>query len=275
MESQTLRNKILIIGRSSQAKQSIVKELFVLSNQKVPKELESENCLDESALSLPFKIDNKYYSANLDLWIDSEPDAPGTEVVAAYEPIAQLIDAIIFVYTNHDSTSFTDIFPWSEFVKKWEPAVALCIQSPFDKECVNQESTEPFDWCIENGFEFIDLTTEDSDAGDITRIYEALESNIWEGLTRKEATSVASQPHVEHLLPDHEGDLPSCEEIDFMRKRIFSGIDSDPFSEIQRLREHALTLSDAERRVLAAKVALSFGDEMGSDSDEHKFPSEF
>lgn len=208
--------------------------------------------------------------------------------------------------------SFSDIFPWGEFVHKWEPAVALCVLSPSEKESATQDSTEAFDWCIENGFEFVDLTTVDpgcshpsapsnllSETGDISRIYEALESNLWDGLTRKESIAVTSFPELDDLLPEHEGGtfvnalfisiqgLPSNEDIEFMRKKIFSGADADPFSEIQRLRgsgvpilflqpsEHAQTLSDAERRVLAAQVALSFGEEIESvHSDEPQPPSE-
>lgn len=273
MELPPLRNKVLVLGRSSPAKLFVVRELFRISNQKIPNQLLTIDAddLGSAPLSLPFRVDNKYYTADLVLWVDTAPDAPGTEVVAAYEPIAQAIDALVFIFT--DPSSFAEIFPWADFVQQWEPAITLCIQAPSDAPVVAEPVTDVFEWCIDNGFEFIDLTTDDPETDSLFRIYEALQGNMWQGLSKKGLAPTSLQP-VGELIPDHDGALPSHQEIELMRKRIFSQEDSDSFAELIKLRDYAQTLSDTHRRSLAAQVALSFCEELGEVDQDFDLISE-
>ncbi|KAI0240109.1 hypothetical protein L0F63_000958 [Massospora cicadina] len=175
---------------------------FSISGQKVPQQLLAEPAAEpaQDAVSLPFRVDNKYYTADLDLWVDAAPDAPGTEVVAAYEPVARAIDALVFVFT--DPSSFSEISPWADFVRRWEPAVALCVRAP-SATPVAEQVIDAFGWCVDNGFEYIDLTTDDPESGDVSRIYEALQGNPWQGLSRKGSVPAGPQPAGD-LLPDHD-----------------------------------------------------------------------
>lgn len=63
-------------------------------------------------------------------------------------------------------------------------------------------------------------------------------------------------------------DLPSQSEINEMQSKLFGSIDEEDgldktFQMLQSMREHGKTLSDQERRKMAAQVALSFAAQLG------------
>lgn len=63
-------------------------------------------------------------------------------------------------------------------------------------------------------------------------------------------------------------DLPSQSEIMEMQSKLFGSIDEEDgldktFQMLQSMREHGKTLSDQERRKMAAQVALSFAAQLG------------
>ncbi|CEG77880.1 hypothetical protein RMATCC62417_12561 [Rhizopus microsporus] len=63
-------------------------------------------------------------------------------------------------------------------------------------------------------------------------------------------------------------DLPSQSEISEMQSKLFGSIDEEDgldktFQMLQSMREHGKTLSDQERRKMAAQVALSFAAQLG------------
>lgn len=238
MGSENIRNKVLVLGRSNEAKINLIRDLYKLSSQSIPEELLQEN---NEAISIPFKIDNKYYSADIDFWIDLSGEKPDIDTISSFEAVGHVIDAILFIFTLDKVEYFQDITLWSSFIKITEPVIAICVNFPTLTSIKVSNTSDPEDWCIDNGFEYIDLTSESQEIDGISRVFEALQSHTWEGLSLKTETTAASQKEFidPEILPDHLDIFPNQSEISAMHDSIFGSSSNsldDPISRVQILR---------------------------------------
>ncbi|KAF9135998.1 hypothetical protein BGW39_009050 [Mortierella sp. 14UC] len=159
--------------------------------------------VDHSGVTIPWTIDTKYYSVEVDFWID-ETDAHGSAELERMvesgdlDEMGAVVEAVVFCFSKNQPSTFNDIKPWLAFVERHEPSITLCVATDAPMNQANARETrlesdvvEDFDdWCLANGFEFIDLqdqplnSNHDEHVG-LDRILEALAAHMWDGLKRK------------------------------------------------------------------------------------------
>ncbi|KAJ2891963.1 hypothetical protein GGI21_005725 [Coemansia aciculifera] len=123
-----------------------------------------------------------------------------------------------------------DILPWARFAKLHEPGVLLCVAATRDGKPVDTDDKDGwFDWCVVNGWEWLDLTDTDPDTEyTIERIREALESNEWDGMETVKKTNDTSSN-----LPDTDvttttsthDDVATAEPLEQEQKGEWDGFD--------------------------------------------------
>ncbi|KAF9111482.1 hypothetical protein BGX27_004846 [Mortierella sp. AM989] len=151
---------------------------------------------DHSGVTIPWTIDTKYYSVQVDFWID-ETEAQGKAELERMIESGELDDMGTVVEAP---STFHDIKPWLSFVERHEPSITLCVatgapmtetQDMVQNLSIDNEAIVDYDdWCLGNGFEFIDLDDQPSDISQdehvgLNRIMEALAAHMWDGLKRK------------------------------------------------------------------------------------------
>ncbi|CAG8495235.1 5089_t:CDS:2 [Acaulospora morrowiae] len=329
MSTSLIRNKILVLGRRNVGKLSIIKQILSSSNQRIDEIIldqnnengETSDNANHAGMKIPWKIITKYYTANVEFWVDEtvHKSQLDSEVIDGYENeengIGKVVDAILFIFKKNEPSTFDDIQAYLPFIQKYEPSITLAVGTGrnIQHDTIDAEN-DPFeDWCIENGFEYVDLDMKKRDDEiaervGIERILEALQSHMWEDMTRLSKTNKTSD-HIEdtnnkelseaisqlnhkennsHLesapeFDDHNsapfddndteffGDaLPSQQEIESMHQHIFGDFDDEDgfdkvLARLNSLRERGKTLSDDERRKLAARVACSFNLHMNNE----------
>ncbi|KAJ1549293.1 hypothetical protein HK405_006144, partial [Cladochytrium tenue] len=232
--------------------------------------------------AIPWTIDTKYYTAEVAIWLDETAGAPSAAAVSAYAASADItaaVDALVFVYDRAHPDSFVDLRAWAEFVDAAAPSVLLCVAAAGEERSSGGDGGADVDddhvrWCVENGFEFVDLLEEppDDDGGDdgvggaekfgAERVLEALEANMWASMVRKgrgpaSASAVDGRPKPEDSVQDlgnadgleeedefqdfQDADIPSLSEARQLRDALFGGasVEDDDFFErtVDQLRE--------------------------------------
>ncbi|KAG1151493.1 hypothetical protein G6F37_001071 [Rhizopus arrhizus] len=277
-----VRNKIFITSNKQDTSSlQFVKDLFKQSKTPFPEKPVEERLKetkgDVTGVCIPYKLDTKYYTANVDIWLD---EIEKQETMMAYsenEEVAKSIDAFVFIYHEDGLKS---INWWLPFLEVSEPGIRICIG-------YDQATEEMNDWCLSNGFDYVDMNEEKTgtpmDKVGIELALDILQTNMWDGMIRKSNNNITEeeeeldlireiqelQLHKEEKEDYDELDLPSQSEINEMREKLFGSLDGEEddldntFQMLQSMREHGKTLSDQERRKMAAQVALSFAAQLG------------
>ncbi|KAJ1855356.1 Prefoldin subunit 5 [Coemansia sp. RSA 2703] len=108
------------------------------------------------------------------------------------EHLSDVVDAIVFIFDPLEPDSFLDILPWARMAKMYEPEVLLCVAwSTGNKVRVDSGKKDSwFEWCISNGWEWVDLTDDDPETEyTVDRVREALVSNQWSTMVMKQLQS--------------------------------------------------------------------------------------
>jgi hypothetical protein len=143
-----------------------------------------------------WQIANKYYKADLDLMSTKGawPDLKSSEELRS-------IDALVLAFDPTEEKSFDKVKEWLEFVKDHEPAVLLlvCNACPSDESAaVGLSRQTVLEWCIKHSFELIELNAEpEGEDGfmervGVARISEAVQSNTWPNMRKRETASAES-----------------------------------------------------------------------------------
>ncbi|KAL1922841.1 uncharacterized protein VTP21DRAFT_9217 [Calcarisporiella thermophila] len=277
--SQAMSNRILLIGDSDIDKLVLVQDVLRRSNQPAPDSLDAP---------VGWHIDTKYYTAQV--FFSSASSADDTLDG----------DAVVFVYNKQRSGAFKQLEEWMERIEQLEPSIQLCVAMG------EGDSEGHEDWCLDHGFDFVDLSTAaDEDRKEervaVERVIEVLEANMWESMERKQDPReqdsaqkgelrgtneqagkrdeskegehgekddpenddpLGEEADMQRLLLNDQ-DMPNNEEVQALRQEIFGDLDEEDgfdnaLEKLRGLKAKAQTLSDDERRKLAAKVALSF-----------------
>ncbi|ORX82984.1 hypothetical protein BCR32DRAFT_292293 [Anaeromyces robustus] len=264
------KNKILVLGREDIEPFVIVKEILEKSKVKAKEEVTKDS------QSVPWTINNKYYKANIQFWIDcAEPKEINEETKKHWKEIGNVLDGFIFVFDKYKPSSFEDIKKWNEIINDFDINVRLCIGKPSkEKSETDKEKLEKFyddieNWTIENDFEYIDFeNTEKTEEGKngIERAIEALETNMWENAVMKKGNDKDENE-------DEDEEKKLMEEVEELRTKLFSKLDDDDgfdnlITNLKNLKAYGQNLPDDARRDLAAKVALSFEKHFGLEEEE-------
>ncbi|CAG8443519.1 8323_t:CDS:2 [Ambispora gerdemannii] len=158
------RNRILVLGRRGVGKLSLIKDIIakstttsaITSQEETPASststVESRNITEHddpihSGLTLPWRISTKYYTADVQFWIDEtvNEESVDPKVLETYESeesgVGGVVDAV--------PSTFNDIRAFLPFIARYEPAITLAVERI-----------------------------------GIDRVLEALQSHVWDGMTR-------------------------------------------------------------------------------------------
>ncbi|KAJ2494032.1 hypothetical protein IWW37_000110 [Coemansia sp. RSA 2050] len=197
------KNKILVLGRSKVNKAQIINSVV----SQTPLGYTPETKDAEDGTRITWSLSTRYYQAQLEFWVDNTESLPPSQVehmekwlanpslhseeepcsipedpsiAQLQEHLSEVVDAIMFAFDPTDPSSFTDILPWARFAKLHAPGVLLCVAATADGKPVEVSKDEWFEWCVANGWEWLDLTDTDPDTEyTVERLREALESNEW------------------------------------------------------------------------------------------------
>ncbi|KAI8372626.1 hypothetical protein EDC96DRAFT_606107 [Choanephora cucurbitarum] len=294
-----LRNKILVTSRP---KGKTVEFTSLHVPNKISLNPLSTSDLKETqddyvGVCIPYEIDTKYYTAKVDFWMDEIDAVSEKETIKAYcekeGDISRVIDAFVFLFDKDKPDSFNTLSLWKPFLEQSDPSICLCVGTSTQKTILSMEKdVEINDWCISNGFDYVDMdetTDTPFDKVGIELALDILQTNLWDGMQKKKSKHASEHEEEEALLRDIQAlklqhdvlatsdddweeedyaDMPSKDEISQMREELFGDIDGEDgldkaFEAIQAMREHGKNLSDEERRKMAAKVALSFAAQLG------------
>jgi hypothetical protein len=135
----------------------------------------------------PWHISTKYYEADVHFLLLPERDLVS-------ESFSKAIEAAVF-HVDIDADSFTSLQTWIPFVNEFEPEIRiLCCDNAPENGPVTRIQIQT--WCIDNGFEFVELnpTAEEVDdeveddfheSNSYLRIRQALQAHPWPNLTLK------------------------------------------------------------------------------------------
>ncbi|KAJ2252104.1 hypothetical protein GGI13_003475 [Coemansia sp. RSA 455] len=203
MTDMTAKNKILVLGRPKVNKAQIVNSIV----SQTPIDYATAIDDSENGAKIAWSLRTRYYQAQLEFWVDNTESLPSSQIehmkewlanpdlhseeessdipvdpsiAQLQEHLSEVVDAIIFVFDPTDPSSFTDILPWARFAKFHIPGVLLCVAVSADGNPVEVNKDEWFEWCVANGWEWLDLTDTDPDTEyTVERLREALGSNEW------------------------------------------------------------------------------------------------
>ncbi|KAL3866787.1 hypothetical protein ACJMK2_044056 [Sinanodonta woodiana] len=173
----------------------LVKEILKLDD------LGNRTFILEKICAYDWNIETKYYNASVQLCTTEERTIGNAS-------FAERVEAFLVCFDPHQKNSFDSVKSWLPYLSQLEPEIKMlvcdqCTENHEVKRLTVQE------WCIDNGFELVELTPEeDSDEDDdfpettgIKRIIQALHAHTWSNLTMKENPSVCS-PYVRQLMQD-------------------------------------------------------------------------
>ncbi|KAG8574951.1 hypothetical protein GDO81_009396 [Engystomops pustulosus] len=142
----------------------------------------------EEVRKYPWRIDNKYYSANVNICI-----VPSTSLVTTQ--VAESVQAFIVYFDSTAKSGLEKVSPWLPLLEDWLLDVMILV---CDRACdtgVSRQTAQ--EWCIQHGFELVELNPEELPDEDddfpestgVTRIIQALNANIWSNVEMKSEQS--------------------------------------------------------------------------------------
>uniref|UniRef100_A0A4W4F5P7 Alpha and gamma adaptin binding protein n=1 Tax=Electrophorus electricus TaxID=8005 RepID=A0A4W4F5P7_ELEEL len=133
----------------------------------------------------PWKINNKYYTANVSFCVVPSTFNMNSEV-------AQSLQALIIYFDSKTKDGLIGVTPWLSVVDDISPEVLILV---CDHVCENGVSRqEAQQWCLAHAFELVELNPqelpdEDDDFPESTgvkRIVQALNANVWSSVEMKD-----------------------------------------------------------------------------------------
>ncbi|KAI7897574.1 uncharacterized protein BX663DRAFT_527867 [Cokeromyces recurvatus] len=267
-----LKNKIFVTSHPNKSTLQFVIDLFRTSNREFLQTLVDDRLKetkgDVVGVCIPYAIKTKYYSANVDFWLDEIDPSPDT--VKAYcekdSDVSKVVDAFIYLFDKNKPNTFDAVKRWKPFIEQAEPNVRIVLGTTSKKPLTEEMEHTIYDWCASNNFMYVDMdeTSEmPMDKVGMDLILATLENNMWDGMIKEKENNKKDELKIMNDLDDDLLDLPTQDEIESLRKELFGNIDEEDgldkvFETIQSMREHGKSLSMEERRKMAAKVAFSF-----------------
>uniref|UniRef100_A0A8C5PD50 Alpha and gamma adaptin binding protein n=1 Tax=Leptobrachium leishanense TaxID=445787 RepID=A0A8C5PD50_9ANUR len=160
----------------------------------------------------PWRIDNKYYSADVNICV-----VPSTAQVTT--PLAETIQAFVIYFDSTVKSGLEKVSLWLPFLEDWLLDVMILVCERTSDTGVSRQTAQ--EWCIKHGFELVELDPEELPDEDddfpestgVTRIIQALNANVWSNVEMKSEqafgifSSLASMNHVPENSEDLHGDI--------------------------------------------------------------------
>ncbi|XP_006001845.1 alpha- and gamma-adaptin-binding protein p34 [Latimeria chalumnae] len=145
----------------------------------------SESTTKTEVRSYPWKIDNKYYTADINLYI-----VPNTSLLTA--EIAESVQAFVVYFDSSTKFGLDSVSTWLPLTEEWTPEVLILVCDRVSENGVNRQKAQ--EWCIKHGFELVELNPEELPDEDddfpestgVKRIVQALNANVWSNVEMKD-----------------------------------------------------------------------------------------
>uniref|UniRef100_A0A7N9DDV5 Alpha- and gamma-adaptin-binding protein p34 n=8 Tax=Cercopithecinae TaxID=9528 RepID=A0A7N9DDV5_MACFA len=132
----------------------------------------------------PWTIDNKYYSADINLCV-----VPNKFLVTA--EIAESVQAFVVYFDSTQKSGLDSVSSWLPLAEAWLPEVMILVCDRVSEDGVNRQKAQ--EWCIRHGFELVELSPEELPEEDddfpestgVKRIVQALNANVWSNVVMK------------------------------------------------------------------------------------------
>ncbi|XP_016053551.1 PREDICTED: alpha- and gamma-adaptin-binding protein p34 isoform X2 [Miniopterus natalensis] len=232
----------------------------------------------------PWAIDNKYYSADINLCV-----VPNKFLVTA--EIAESVQAFVVYFDSTQKSGLDSVSSWLPLAEAWLPEVMILVCDRVSENGVNRQKAQ--EWCIKHGFELVELSPEElPEEDDRNQGFGLLSSLAGANHSIGSADPCHSeQPHLpaadrtESLL-DHQGGAANTADaqvdsivdpmldldIQELASLTTGGGDLENFerlfSKLKEMKDKAATLPHEQRKLHAEKVAKAFWMAIGGDRDE-------
>ncbi|XP_075063687.1 alpha- and gamma-adaptin-binding protein p34 [Mixophyes fleayi] len=142
----------------------------------------------EGVRQYPWRIDNKYYSANVNICI-----VPSTTHVTAQ--MSESVQAFIVFFDSTVKCGLEKVSPWLPLLEDWLLDVMILVCERASDTGVSRQTAQ--EWCIQHGFELVELNPEELPDEDddfpestgVTRVIQALNANVWSNVEMKSEQS--------------------------------------------------------------------------------------
>ncbi|XP_073922374.1 alpha- and gamma-adaptin-binding protein p34 isoform X2 [Castor canadensis] len=132
----------------------------------------------------PWTIDNKYYSADINLCV-----VPNKFLITA--EIAESVQAFVVYFDSTQKSGLDSVSSWLPLAEVWLPEVMILVCDRVCEDGVNRQKAQ--EWCIKHGFELVELSPEELPEEDddfpestgVKRIVQALNANVWSNVVMK------------------------------------------------------------------------------------------
>ncbi|XP_076781857.1 alpha- and gamma-adaptin-binding protein p34 isoform X2 [Arvicanthis niloticus] len=132
----------------------------------------------------PWTIDNKYYSAEVNLCV-----VPSKFLVTA--EIAESVQAFVVYFDSTQKSGLDSVSSWLPLAETWLPEVMILVCDRVCEDGINRQQAQ--EWCIKHGFELVELNPEELPEEDddfpestgVKRIVQALNANVWSNVVMK------------------------------------------------------------------------------------------
>ncbi|XP_055218677.1 alpha- and gamma-adaptin-binding protein p34 isoform X2 [Gorilla gorilla gorilla] len=200
----------------------------------------------------PWTIDNKYYSADINLCV-----VPNKFLVTA--EIAESVQAFVVYFDSTQKSGLDSVSSWLPLAEAWLPEVMILVCDRVSEDGINRQKAQ--EWCIKHGFELVELSPEELPEEDddfpestgVKRIVQALNANVWSNVVMKNDPMLDLDIQELASLTTGGGDVENFERL---------------FSKLKEMKDKAATLPHEQRKVHAEKVAKAFWMAIGGDRDE-------
>jgi hypothetical protein len=198
-------------------------DIFQVSKSKeFPQTLVDDRLKDTNGdlvgVCIPYEIDTKYYTAKVDFWLDEIDRATEEETIKAYcekeTEISKVIDAFVFIFDKSDPTTFDTVKNWTPFLEQAEPGIKICLGTKSEEPLTMGKDAEVNDWCLSNGFDYVDMdeTTETPmDKVGMDLALDIIQTNFWDGMVKKNVSGVAQDEdllrEIQELKLQHDKDI--------------------------------------------------------------------
>jgi len=155
----------------------------------------------------PWRVDNKYYTADVQLCHVLQKFLP-------HKHLADRCEAVIIWFNSDQADGLDSVDSVLAFTKQFEPDVCMLVcESCDDNTPVSRLRAQQ--WCVNHGFELVELTpSEEPDPDDdfpettgVQRISQALQAHTWSNLVLKEVRHPApTNKLLDEMTPEWRDD---------------------------------------------------------------------
>ncbi|XP_018408332.1 PREDICTED: alpha- and gamma-adaptin-binding protein p34 [Nanorana parkeri] len=142
----------------------------------------------EGVRQYPWRIDNKYYTALVNICI-----VPSTTQVTTR--VLESVQAFVVYFDSTVKSGLEKVSPWLPLLEDWMLDVMILVCDRVSDTGVSRQTAQ--EWCIQHGFELVELNPEELPDEDddfpesigVTRIVQALNANVWSNVEMKNEQS--------------------------------------------------------------------------------------